>query len=91
MTIGPKNDDVVRARIDFATKQEATAILSEIGLTPSDAFRMLLRRTVAEGALPFDPLVPSDETLAAIAEHREEKLPTFSSMRALRANMHART
>jgi len=46
---------VVRARIDARTKDEASAILAASGLSVSDAFRMLLVRTVAEGTLPFEP------------------------------------
>ena len=57
---------VVRARIDQATKDEATIILDTIGLTVSDAFRLMMRRIVAEKRLPFDPLVPNATTLAAI-------------------------
>lgn len=83
------NDTVVRARIDHDTKDEATAILAEIGLTPSDAFRMLLRRTVAEKALPFAPLVPNADTLAAIAEVRQGGRPTYASMKELRAALDA--
>ncbi len=83
------NDTVVRARIDHETKDQATAILAEIGLTPSDAFRMLLRRTVAERALPFAPLVPNADTLAAIAETRERNLPKYGSMKELRASLDA--
>ncbi len=82
-------NDVVRARIDTDTKREAAAILAEIGLTPSDAFRMLLHRTVAEGRLPFEPLVPSTQTLAAIAEHADGELDTYESMDALRADLDA--
>ncbi len=37
---------------------ELEEINAHIGLTPSDAFRMLLCRTVAEGRLPFEPLAP---------------------------------
>jgi DNA-damage-inducible protein J len=80
-------NDVVRARIDSDTKREAAAILAEIGLTPSDAFRMLLHRTVAEGGLPFEPLVPSSETLAAIAERNERELSTHASMTDLRSDL----
>ena len=48
---------VVRARIDARVKEDAAAICAAAGLTLSDAFRMLLMRTVAERALPFDPLM----------------------------------
>lgn len=40
---------VVRARIDERTKQEAAAVLKTIGLTVSDAFRLLLVRIAAGG------------------------------------------
>jgi DNA-damage-inducible protein J len=39
---------VVRARIDGRTKREGAAALKKIGLTVSDAFRLLLVRVAAE-------------------------------------------
>jgi DNA-damage-inducible protein J len=41
-------NSVVRARIDARTKREAAAALKKIGLTLSDAFRLLLVRVAAE-------------------------------------------
>ena len=49
---------VVRARIDQRIKDEAAAVLGAMGLTVSDAFRLLLVRIAKEKALPFEPLVP---------------------------------
>ena len=46
--------DVVRARIDGHIKEEATNVLAEMGLSVSDAIRMLLTRIAADKALPFD-------------------------------------
>ncbi len=46
--------DVVRARIDGHIKEEATSVLAEMGLSVSDAIRMLLTRIAADIALPFD-------------------------------------
>ena len=57
---------VVRARIDERTKREAAAALKKIGLTLSDAFRLLLVRVAAEKALPFEPLNPNAQTVAAM-------------------------
>lgn len=71
---------VVRARIDQATKEEAAAILDTIGLTVSDAFRMMMRRIVAERRLPFDPLVPNATTVAAIEAARRGELETAGSI-----------
>jgi DNA-damage-inducible protein J len=65
---------VVRARIDERTKREASATLKKIGLTVSDAFRLLLVRVAAEKALPFEPLNPNAETVAAMKAARRGEL-----------------
>jgi len=44
---------LVQTRIDFAVKERAAEILDELGMTVSDAVRILLTRTANEGALPF--------------------------------------
>jgi DNA-damage-inducible protein J len=65
---------VVRARIDERVKKEAEAVLATIGLTVSDAFRLLMVRIAAEKALPFEPLVPNAETVEAIRAARRGEL-----------------
>jgi len=80
---------VVRARIDENVKDEAAAVLAAMGLTVSDAFRMLLVRTAAEKALPFEPLVPNEETVAAIRDARLGNLPRFSATSELMAFLDA--
>jgi DNA-damage-inducible protein J len=57
---------VVRARIDERLKNEASAVLSEIGLTMSDAFRLMVTRIAKEKRLPFEPLIPNASTIAAM-------------------------
>ena len=57
---------VVRARIDEQIKNEAVAVLETIGLTVSDAFRLLMVRIATEKRLPFEPLVPNEETVTAM-------------------------
>lgn len=74
---------VVRARIDGRVKEEAAAILAAAGLTISDAFRMMLMRTVAEKALPFDPLIPNEETIEAMKEALAGDLPRVNSVEEL--------
>ncbi len=74
---------VVRARIDEHIKEEATVVLASMGLTVSDAFRLMLTRIAKEKALPFEPLVPNAETIAAMKEARNGKLKSFDSMDAL--------
>ena len=80
---------VVRARIDGSIKEEATAVLAAMGLTPSDAFRILLTRVAKEKALPFAPLIPNEETIAAMKEARKGKLKSFTSVDDLMADLHA--
>ncbi len=44
---------VVRARIDQHIKEEASIVLATMGLTVSDAFRIMLTRIAREQSLPF--------------------------------------
>src|ERR1022692_3531990 len=44
---------LVQTRIDPAVKERAAAVLGAMGITVSDAVRILLTRTANEGALPF--------------------------------------
>jgi DNA-damage-inducible protein J len=74
---------VVRARVDEHIKEEASAVLAAMGLTLSDAFRILLARVAHEKVLPFEPLVPNAETIAAMKEARRGKLPSFDTVAEL--------
>ena len=66
-------DAVVRARIDGQVKEEAAAVLAEMGLSVSDAIRMMLVRVAAEKAMPFEVRVPNAKTAAAMrASDRNE-------------------
>ena len=64
---------VVRARIDEQIKEEATVVLAALGLTVSDAFRIMLTRVAREKALPFEPLVPNKKTIRAMKQARSAK------------------
>jgi DNA-damage-inducible protein J len=80
---------VVRARIDEQIKEEATVVLAAMGLTVSDAFRLLLTRVAREKALPFEPLIPNAVTIAAMKEARAGNLPSVKSVEALMDALHA--
>jgi DNA-damage-inducible protein J len=80
---------VVRARIDARVKEEATAIYAAAGLTLSDAFRMMLTRTVALRSLPFEPLIPNQETVDAMLAARKGELTRVGSMKELMAELNA--
>jgi DNA-damage-inducible protein J len=77
------NDSVVRARIDGRTKKEAVAVLAAMGLTLSDAFRLLVKRIAAEKALPFERLVPNEKTITAMRKARAGRLPRFKNAKDL--------
>lgn len=81
--------EVVRARIDGKIKEEASVVLAAMGLTVSDAFRMLLVRVAREKALPFDVLVPNSETIAAMEEIRRGEGRHFESIDELMAELNA--
>lgn len=80
---------LIQARIDAHTKEEATIVLRAMGLTVSDAVRMMLVRVAREKALPFEPLLPNETTVAAMREARSGNLPGFASVGALMADLDA--
>ena len=80
---------VVRARIDERIKEEATVVLAAMGLTVSDAFRILLTRVAREKALPFEPLIPNAATIAAMKEARAGKLPSVKTIEELMGALNA--
>jgi DNA-damage-inducible protein J len=80
---------LVQARIDRAVKEEAAAVLASMGLTVSDAVRLLLTKVAKEHALPFDPLVPNAETVEAMKEARRGNLQSFEDVDALMADLNA--
>lgn len=86
---------VIQARIDAAVKDRAAAVLGNMGLTVSDAVRMLLTRVANEGSLPpglaVDPAVHDawfqDKVREALADTRptvphEEVEAHFAKRRA---------
>lgn len=81
---------VVRARIDKRIKEEASVVLSAMGLTVSDAFRLLLVRVAKEKALPFEPLTPNTKTIKAMKEARRGKLRPFDTVEELLADLNAK-
>jgi DNA-damage-inducible protein J len=82
-------NSVVRARIDERIKNEAAAVLSAMGLTVSDAFRLMMVKIAKEKALPFDPLVPNDETIEAMKAARRGAVTTVGPPKQLLASLNA--
>ncbi len=80
---------MVHVRVDGAVKAKAAATLAAMGLSVSDAVRMLLVRIAAEQALPFDVRAPNAETVAAIQELEAGRGRRFENMDSLLADLNA--
>lgn len=79
--------EVVRARIDPRVKKEAIAVLNGMGLSVSDAIRMMLIRVAEEQAMPFSLRVPNTTTRKAMQAAQEGEGAEFASVEALFADL----
>lgn len=84
-----ENKTYVRARIDTETKLRATDALEAMGLSVSDAIRLLMVRVAEERRMPFEIRVPNRETLEAMAELDSGKGKSFQSISGLMDDLHA--
>ena len=82
-------DTYVRARIDTETKERAADALEAMGLSISDAIRLLMMRVADERRLPFEVKVPNATTRKAMAELEAGKGKRFPGVDALMADLHA--
>lgn len=76
-------DTYVRARIDTTTKERAADALEAMGLSISDAIRLLMLRVADERRLPFAVKAPNPQTKKAIAELESGKGKRFDSINSL--------
>ena len=81
-------DTYVRARIDAATKERAAEALEKMGLSISDAIRLLMLRIADERRLPFEVRVPNETTREAMDELESGKGKGFASVDELMADLH---
>ena len=82
-------DTYVRARIDTGTKERAEDALEAMGLSVSDAIRLLMLRIADEKRLPFEVRVPNATTRRAMTELEAGKGKRFRSVKALMDDLHA--
>jgi DNA-damage-inducible protein J len=78
---------MVHVRVSERTKARATKALAAMGLSVSDAVRVLLTRVAADKALPFNLQVPNATTAAAMEEARRGGLKSFGSVPELMADL----
>ena len=76
-------DTYVRARIDTNTKERAADALEAMGLSISDAIRLLMLRVADERRLPFEVKVPNARTRKAMSELETGKGKRFRNIDAL--------
>ena len=76
---------MVHIRVDGKVKAKAARALTAMGLTVSDAVRMMLTRVAAEQAMPFEVHVPNAETITAIeaGERGEVESVTLAELQAV--------
>ena len=74
---------MVHIRVDEKIKRQAAKTLAAMGMSVSDAVRMLLVRVAAEKALPFEVRVPNATTRKAIEEVERGHGKRFKSADAL--------
>lgn len=79
--------DTVRARIDADLKRAATAALADMGLTLSEAIRLMLVRVATEKALPFEVRTPNATTRAALDAAERGELTRFKTVEDLIADL----
>jgi DNA-damage-inducible protein J len=75
--------ETVRARIESGLKLRASAVLADMGLSMSDAIRMMLVRIAAERALPFEVRTPNRETEDALQAADLGQVKSFGSVASL--------
>lgn len=89
MNTSQTHDSVVRARIDSAIKERAADALADMGLSVSDAIRLLLVRVADERRLPFEVKAPNATTRRAIAELEAGNGQKFNSVAEMMAALDA--
>ena len=77
------NNIVVRVRINEEIKAEATAVLANIGLTVSDALRIMLTQVARDKKLPFERFIPDETTIEAMREARCGNLTGFNDAKGI--------
>jgi DNA-damage-inducible protein J len=80
---------MIHVRVDQELKKKATLTLSKMGLSMSDAVRLLLTRIEADQALPFEVRVPNAETIAAMRAGDRGEVFTASSVAEMMEQLRA--
>lgn len=78
------NTATVHARIDTGTKKASERVLHMIGMTPTDAVRLLYRQIALRGEFPVELRVPNKLTASTLGKSdRGEEIETFGSLEGM--------
>lgn len=80
----------VHIRVDEKVKEKATKALASMGMSVSDAVRILLVRVAAEKTLPFEVRVPNRKTRAAMGAGERGEVSKATSVAAMMAELNAK-
>jgi len=80
---------MIHVRVDHDLKVKATRTLNKMGLSMSDAVRLLLKRIEADQAMPFAVKVPNAETIAAMEAGERGEVFRASSVAEMMAHLRA--
>ena len=78
---------MVHIRVDGKVKAKASKTLASMGLTVSDAVRLMLTRVAVENALPFEVRVPNRATAAAIEAGERGEVSRAANVAAMMADL----
>jgi len=81
----------IEANIDPDIQEQAATVLADIGLTISDAVRSMLIQTARDRELPFNPLIPNAETIAAMEDARAGRVTRAADIDDLFRQLNADT
>lgn len=82
-------DSIVHVQVDEKIEREATAVLEGMGLTISEAVRLMMLHIATEKALPFERFVPNAETIEAMEAARRGEMITVGSIEELLSSLNA--
>lgn len=71
---------MTHARLTPEIKQQAEAILKELGISISAAYEMFYRQIIAHQGIPFDLRLPNKNTIQAMKDARDGKGTKYESV-----------
>ena len=81
---GMNKTATVHARIDSGTKRASERVLQAIGMTPTDAVRLLYRQIALRREFPLELRIPNELTASTLSKSdRGEDIETFDSLEAM--------